>query len=277
MRKLFAIFLVLFVMYGIINAADFPEIDGWKPIGEMMTYHPDNLWEYINGAAGQFQDYGFKFLQVKEFARDSTKVTIDVYDMDSPLQAFGIYVSERPPQFTPLAFGTEAVLLPPSQALMLKDKYYFKIYAFEGQLSDEIGKNLLMSLNKEFPGTNNYPEELQLLPSENKIPGSEGFTLEAYLGLSELESAVHARYQKGEDKNFQYFSIILPPDMTVVKLTQNNFSKWQQTQLHGKTVLYRNIPYQGLVGVILLEKQIFGVTDVKDEAEMLDRLAIFVE
>jgi hypothetical protein len=277
MRRLFAIFLVLIVANEIINAADFPEIDGWKPIGEMTTYQPDNLWEYINGAAGLFIDYGFEFLQVKEFARDSTKVTIDVYDMGSALQAFGIYVSERSPQFTPLSFGTEAVLFPPSQALMLKDKYYFKIYAFEGQLSEENGKHLLASLNQVFTGKNNYPEELQLLPDENKIPGSEGFTLEAYLGLSELKSAVYARYQEAEDENFQYFSIILPPDTIVANFTLHYFSKWQKTELHGKTVLYRNIPYQGLVGVILLEKQIFGVTEVADETELLDRLAIFIE
>ena len=36
----------------------FPEVEGWTQAGEVRVYNADNLWEYINGAAVLFVEYG---------------------------------------------------------------------------------------------------------------------------------------------------------------------------------------------------------------------------
>ena len=36
----------------------FPEVEGWTQTGEVRMYTADNLWEYIDGAAVLFVEYG---------------------------------------------------------------------------------------------------------------------------------------------------------------------------------------------------------------------------
>ena len=43
-----------------LSAVEFPDVEGWEKTSEVKTYTPDNLWEYINGAADQFIEYGFR-------------------------------------------------------------------------------------------------------------------------------------------------------------------------------------------------------------------------
>lgn len=259
------------------TAADFPEIKGWTSTSEVTHYTPENLWEYINGAADQFLDYGFQFLRSHEFKSDTTMVTIDIYDMETALNAFGMYTSERPIEYTPIRIGVESIISPPSQCLLLKGRYYVKVYAFEGEITENNSKSLLTSLANGLPGEDNFPQEIALLPVEGRISGSEGFVLEGYLGLSELNKCVFASYKDKEGKEFHYFYMILPSDDNFDALTKKLTDKWTETQLEGNTVLYRKIPYKGITGLILLKKGVFGVSEASDESELFRRLRPLVK
>ncbi|MDZ7318533.1 MAG: hypothetical protein ONB11_05220, partial [candidate division KSB1 bacterium] len=165
---------------------DFPEIPGWQPLSEVTSYDAENLYEYIDGAADQFLDYGFRRLQTRDFAVDSLKLTVEIYDMGSQLNAFGIYQAERPPDAPGLTWGTEAIVSPPFQCLLLKDVYYVKVNVFEGELSDSSGSRLLAAIAAALPGKADFPAELQWLPTKNMIAGSAGFTRVRFLGVPEL-------------------------------------------------------------------------------------------
>ncbi len=277
MRKMLICSGILLLIYTFTTAADFPEIKGWKSTSEVMHYTPENLWEYINGAADQFLDYGFQFLRSREFKSDTTMVTIDIYDMGTALNAFGMYTSERPIEYTPIRIGVESTISPPSQCLLLKGQYYVKVYAFEGEITENSSKSLLTSLANGLPGENNFPQEIAMLPVEGRISGSEGFVLEGYLGLSELNRCVFSGYKDKEGKEFHYFYMILSSDDNFDTLTKKFSEKWTETQLEGNTVLYRKIPYKGITGLILLKKCVFGVSEASDESELLRRLRPLVE
>ena len=80
MRIFFSALLIcVFVLS--VQAEDFPKLKGWKPISEVSTYEPENLWVYINGAAELFLAYGFQYLRSCDLEGSGISVTLDIYDM----------------------------------------------------------------------------------------------------------------------------------------------------------------------------------------------------
>jgi hypothetical protein len=45
----------------------FPVLAGWTQQNAIQKYNPDNLYEYINGAADLYLTYDFQELQVAEY------------------------------------------------------------------------------------------------------------------------------------------------------------------------------------------------------------------
>lgn len=270
MKNIFICFVLLMCSQPLWEE-DFPEIQGWRPLTEVASYHAENLYEYIDGAADQFLDYGFRLLRTRDFAVDSLKMTVDIYDMGSALNAFGIYQVERPPDAPGLKWGTEAVVSPPFQCLLLKDVYYVRVNVFEGEISDSSGSRLLAAIAAALPGMSNRPEELTWLPSNGMIAGSAGFTRVRFLGMTELTNCLHASYRDG-DSSFQYF-IILPTPETSNEATWNLLSqKWQKSTLSRKPILFKKVPYQGVVAVIRTGDKLVGVNHCASELEAVKRL-----
>ena len=127
---------LLLLLPVISQAEEFPEVKGWHPEGEVKVYGTDDLWEYIDGAAERFVIYGFQILRFREFSKEDLMLTAEIYDMGSPLNAFGIYTTERPAEGKRLSIGSEAVI-GPSHCLLLKDQYYVKIIMLRGLLDDQ--------------------------------------------------------------------------------------------------------------------------------------------
>ena len=89
-----------------------PRIDGWKLTEDPQIYNPDTLFEYIDGAAEAYLGYDFQQLLVSNYDKEGTEssVTIEIYDMGSPLNAFGIFSSERYPEIPEVPFGLAGYL-----------------------------------------------------------------------------------------------------------------------------------------------------------------------
>lgn len=275
MKKIMLIFLFILMLMKPVMSTDFPEIKGWKTISETMTYIPENLYEYINGAADQFLDYGFQMLSSRDFAKDDLKVTIDIYDMGSQINAYGIYKIERPIDNDGLKIGAEAIISPPYQCLLLKGSYYIKVNAFDGEITESNGKELLESIAKAIPGEVEFPDVLNLLPSQNKIPGSEGYTRVAFIGLAELNHCIHAKYSDQNDKKFQYFIVLPIEGKTKDSVWQELTKKWKTLEHENYSILVKNVPYKGLNAVALVDEKIIGVTNCENENQALERLEVF--
>ncbi|MEE4311004.1 MAG: DUF6599 family protein [candidate division KSB1 bacterium] len=249
----------------------FPEINGWSVDSEIKMYNPGNLYEYINGAAEQYIEFGFQSLQSGDLAQESVTVTLDIYDMGSPLNALGMYRIERPADAAILKIGAEACITPPYQALLLKDRYYVKVSQFEGDITSAVGEALLLAISKRIPGENAMPGELAMLPEQGRIAGSESFAREGFSGLSELANCIYAEYDGGH----QYF-IMLPasPEDPLQSAWQMLSQKWKHLKYKDQEILYRKIPYKGLIGVVMLEEGILGITGCKDEATLAEMLTM---
>lgn len=275
MKRIMIFFLMMVVCPSM--AGDFPKVKGWKPVGEVMTYNAGNLWEYINGAAELFLAYGFQSLRSCDLSHKDLVVTVDIYDMGTRLNAFGVYNTERPRQTKPLSIGAAGIVSPPYQCLLLKDVNYVKVNMYEGEIDEATGKALLQALAAALPGGNEYPVELKGLPEEGKKLGSEGFVKEGYLGLGELNNCVFADYEGKGDSEYQYFHMLLGPKESSKSIWEKLEAKWKATKVEDHPVLFKQIPYKGIVGVILTDKGIFGVTDSEKESEMKKRLKVVVK
>ncbi len=271
MKQLKFMMILIMVSIGQFSATNFPDIKGWKPVSDVLSYNPDNLYEYIDGAADQFIAYGFQELRSRDLLSESLQVTIDIYDMGTRLNAFGMFNAERPQDENVLPIGTEAYISPPYQCLLLKDNYYVKVNAFEGEITNENSRPLLKAIAKALPGEVGYPHELNMLPAGGKIADSEGFVRQAFLGLSELNNCVYANYKDGE-KEFRCFVIIPMSHESRQAIWDAIAPKWKKVDHKKFSILTKKVPYIGLTGITFIEKKIIGVTDCADESEMLKRL-----
>ena len=100
--KTICVILGLIILFcGVVAEAKdfkFPEIKGWKQSGEVQTFAPKTLYEYINGAADLYLMYDFEELKVEEYQNEKkASVTVEIYRHKTPTHAFGIYSQERLP------------------------------------------------------------------------------------------------------------------------------------------------------------------------------------
>jgi hypothetical protein len=225
-----------------------------------------NLWELIDGGAELFLSYGFETVTVQDFRAGEVTASIAVYDMGRPLNAFGIYRTEAPPDASALPLGTEAVVSPPYQCLLLKDRYYVKVETSEGEIDRATGESLVTAIAGALPGEAELPPEFAALPSDGMVTGSSRYTRESVYGLAELNDCVHAVYTDAAGSEYHMF-VTLAPDAW-----ETLTSRWQPTELGGEPVLYREVPYSGLVGVIRSDNGIIGVANADDEEQLLTLL-----
>lgn len=254
----------------------FLTISGWTPQGEPVTYDAAGLWELINGAADTFLSYGFESVTVQQYSSGDVTASVAVYDMGRPLNAFGIYRTEAPAGESALPVGTEAVVSPPYQCLLLKDRFYVKVEAYEGEIDQATGESLVSAIADALPGEAGLPPEFAALPTAGMVAGSSRYTKEALFGLAELNGCVHAAYTDDAGNEYRAFVILDPAGAASDEVWLKLASVWQETGLEGEPVLFREVPYSGLVGAIRSNSAIVGVADTVDEAQLLQRLGAIV-
>jgi hypothetical protein len=253
--------------------SDFPAVEGWTQAGEARIYNAENLWEYIDGAAVLFVEYGVQTCMTADLSAAGVSVTVDLYDMTSPLQAVGVFKRESAGGGVNLAGATIAALAPPYQALMVKGSTYAKVNAYEGELTEAEGRRLLQGLAASLPGETVMPQEFSLLPEAGKVAGSEGYQPVSHLGLAELHSCLYANYEGTDGEIWEGF-VVLPSAAATVWDALDD--RWQTLEHDGNTILFREVPYSGLVGITRTDAGLFGVSGAADEAALRERLVRFV-
>ncbi len=250
----------------------FPEVEGWTQSGDVRIYTAENLWEYIDGAAVLFVEYGVRTCMTADMSTaraGGASVTVDLYDMGSPLRAVGVFKREASGRGGDLAGTTIAALSPPYQALMVEGSTYVKVNVIEGELSESEGRQFLQGLAASLPGDAVMPQEFSLLPEAGKVAGSEGYQPGSFLGLTELTDCVYADYV-GNDGTYQGF-VVLPSAAPAV--WEALADPWASLEHDGLTVRFREVPYSGLVGVTSTDSGLLGVSGVADETQLRERLA----
>ena len=257
--------LFLLSVAAIPAAAQLPEVHvpvpgGWTAVDQEYRYGRDNLWEYINGAAEMFLTYGFRELVVADFEQGDGGLTVSLYDMGSPLDAFGIFEAEKPTTAEVLAeIGSAAVLQPPYRGLLIKDRFYVKIEAGGGDVAAEALRGALRDVAEGLPGENGLPAELAALPEAGRVAGTVAFAGANFLGFEDLSGCLYADYADAEGNGYQLF--VMSPSAAFLR---NGSGKWTQSKHDGRLMFTRAIPYRGVVVLLGDEDRLIGVSGFEE-------------
>jgi hypothetical protein len=255
-----------------VAAGDFPEIEGWAASSEVQHFGPETLWEYINGAADVFLASGFQQLTVRNLRAGELEVTVNIYDMGTPLNAFGVYATEAGSDAARVDAGAAAAVSPPYQALLCKGPRYVKVDAYEGELDDATARSLVAAIAAALPGDHSLPEAFSVLPETGRVVGSEGFAREGFLGLAELANCVHATYTDDDGSTYRAFVVVSQGGEEVDQIWRRLARRWVAVDDPRGAVLARKVPYQGLVGVRSSSGRLIGVSDCASKEQLLQRL-----
>ena len=184
-------------------------IDGWKSEGGDGTYNRKDLYDYIDGEAEVYLAYAFREAFTRGFVQEGQPaITVDLFDMGTPSDAYGIFSFER--ESGDVGIGTDSEY---SSGLLRfwKGSYFVSILA--DQETPE-SKSAVMSLGSaiasNFKEAGERPKIIGLLPEQglNKISirylhVKPSFDYQYYLwdknilNLSPKTEVVLAKYQDG--------------------------------------------------------------------------------
>jgi len=161
------------------------EIVNWKLSSTVKIYDRNTIFDYIDGAAELYFAYDFVKVASAEYQNGKTSIIIDVYDMNSPENAFGIYSLNRYQDANYVSIGNEGILA--GAALdFWKWNYYCKVYALD--TSETYQKDVTEFGNKiasRIQTNGEEPAVIKKLPQNGLIPKTARFFTQK-LGLDNI-------------------------------------------------------------------------------------------
>jgi hypothetical protein len=168
-------------------------------------YVPRNLFDYMNGQAEMYLDYGFRLLLAREYAAgDGSPITIELFRMAGPAEAFGIYAAEHTPEDQEVRVGAEGYQ--GGNVLgFWKGPYYVKILCAQASpttkaLLETTGR----SVADKIQGSYSRPEIFSFFPEEFRVKRSERLIPKNFLGQTFLKNGFRVDYEK-DGRTYQIF------------------------------------------------------------------------
>lgn len=145
------------------------EIQNWSPSDTAQIYVGDDLFTFINGGADIYHEYGFNRVITQEFVSSDNQhsINVEIYEMNDPASAFGIYTFKIGNKGKKLSIGQDA-LLQNYYLNFWKWKYLIILTGFDSEKPTTDGIiSLAESIDTKIKKTGPKPELIQLLPKEN--------------------------------------------------------------------------------------------------------------
>jgi len=142
------------------------EAGDWKWDEKEMKYNSRTLFDYIDGAAELYLAYGFRNLAVRRFEKSKQPpITVELYEMASSEDAYGIFSFERQDEATGIGQGSE---FGGGLLRFWKGKYFVSIYA-EGDGGDVESAILKMgrAVADSIPATGPEPKLVGFIPGKD--------------------------------------------------------------------------------------------------------------
>lgn len=161
--------------------------EGWAIKGKINTYTEENLYKYINGEAELYYPYGFKTLATTLYARSDNPeigIVVEIYEMGSAIDAFGIYSRYRDPDEELVSIGTEG-FVNDSQLLFAKNRFFVRLSP-SGTVTLEklIFLACAQSIAKNIPDDPSPRAVLDIIRIAEIVPKTETYIVKGVLGYS---------------------------------------------------------------------------------------------
>jgi hypothetical protein len=175
--------------------------------GEIRTFVGDSLWEYIDGDAEIYHQYGFVDVSTGDYKLGNLEFVADIYRFNNSINAYGLYTAVRPINPDTVAYGIQG-FISETMLTFVKGDYLVRLIAFE--TSDEV-TNALNVMASEIapmiPGDSVRPSDFALLPTENVIPATDKYFSSSYQGQAFLTDVYVQSYDLDGDTVALFFSL----------------------------------------------------------------------
>ena len=172
---------------------------GWRLMKPVRFFNHENLWEQIDGRADFFLSYNMVRMTFAAYADSSDAgrfITISIYDMGNPTNAFGVSSAERQEEIHPVNLGREAYRFG-ANLFIWKGKYYVRmITSKDSPELQEINLTMAEKLMGSLDDSGGPLRGLEILPQEDRVPGSEQYFRKDAMGLDFMNDTYMARYRK---------------------------------------------------------------------------------
>lgn len=255
---------LLFYFPAAVAAELFPVVEGWEMKVEERIYNSSDLWEIINGAAEGFINYGFVDLRMAEYSKGDMIVRVELYNQGTPENAYGMYTSERMPDYPPVEIGSQGYK---SEGIVnfFAGPYYIKIMTVglaevtEDQILDIAGR-----VDGHLGLEHKMPEVLGLFPEEGMEEMSDTYATSSFMGYGFLHSAYTARYNSNGE-SFQLFIIKSTPE-EVAGMIEKYTAFLKEDKVQDKdTYKIFDDTYNGKVFISVAEGYLVGILNTDNE------------
>jgi len=160
---------------------EFPSIEMQRnPVVD--TYEGQKLWEYIDGGAELYHLYNFKQVAATYYSGNGVEIGTDIYQFDTPVDAYGLYTMFRSPDVEVINMGVEGFLAP-GMLNFVKGEYVVRLTGDDEtvEVSNAI-TNLAEEINKILPGTTSKPGMFSIFPPEDRVALTDKYYADSFLG-----------------------------------------------------------------------------------------------
>ena len=210
-------------------------VSTWSKPSTFQTYGPDTLYDYINGGAELYLSYGFKRLLSCQYSGNNLPdITVDLFDMGTSYQAYGIFSHSRESIDDTIGQGCEygGGLL-----VFWKGQFYVSILVFpETDLARESIFKIARKLADSIPNDGPLPPVLNMLPEKHLVHESIRYfnhhiwlnsyyfiSNENILHIDKQTEAVMAQYSGQSGK--YVLLLVVYPDSEKARKAQADFRK----------------------------------------------------
>jgi len=144
------------------------EVLSWKADGQDVSYDRTTLFDYMNGGAEVYLAFDFQRVSVRRFkASGEDEIVLDIYDMGSPAEAFGVFSCDREDEEAGIGQESEYGF---GMLRFWQGRYFVSIittgdYQAAEEAILELGRAVAGVLGPEGP----EPDMLRLLPQKELI------------------------------------------------------------------------------------------------------------
>jgi len=184
---------------GAVSALEGLSKDEWVLYDRVLQFTPDSLYEQINGRAELYLSYDVVGLSYASFDNTSDpglSISLSVYDMGSPLMAFGIYSVERSPEEEKVDLGREGYRSN-ADLYVRHGQYYIRAISTDtGEESRQTNLEWVRQIVASLPDTGETVRGLDTLPKENLIADSVRYFKVDAMGLDFMADTFTAQYTR---------------------------------------------------------------------------------
>ena len=257
--------------------------DGWVMETPVDIYDPDTVFDYIDGEAELYFPYGFETLASGTYVGSGgDTVTVDLYAMGSPFDAFGIYSNYRYADVTTVPYGAEGHG-DGYQVMFYKDRYFVRISASgDPKENGPVLAACAQAVADRLPGDDNPPAEAALLAIEGVNPATIKYIAESLLGYAFFSKGLLGEIDFG-DQYVRVF-IVMAASEDAATAAFDKYAAFLREEgaepvVQGRTVTAKDPLYKG-AAVAQSGPYLLGVIGLADSAEglpVLERLRARVE